>query len=280
MRLLHAMTTNHVEQLEPGQGCYAFFLNAQGRILADMNLLRFQDSFLIDTEPETRHSSYEHLDQYIIADDVTLEDITDETAQIGLEGPKSHEVLAAAGAPVPDAPWSHAAWGERVVVRTSTTGALGFAIIGPRQERGELVRLFEAAGAVCAGPDAARVVRIENGRPRYGEDFTDKHLPHETRLLHAVHFNKGCYIGQEIVERVRSRGGVRRFLVPLTINASEPPAPGTPIAGEGKPVGEITSAAWSPKAEKVVALGYVRLGELPTGAVLEVAGARAEITSK
>jgi folate-binding Fe-S cluster repair protein YgfZ len=103
-RLLHAMVTNHVEQLKPGQGCYAFFLNAQGRILGDMNLLCLEDSFLLETEPETRRSSYEHLDKYIIADDVTLDDVTDQTAELGIEGAKAAEVLAAAGAPVPEAP--------------------------------------------------------------------------------------------------------------------------------------------------------------------------------
>ncbi len=167
-----------------------------------------------------------------------------------------------------------------MVARLSTTGAPGFAIIGTRQDRDELVRLLESAGAVSAGPEDARVVRIENGRPRYGEDFTDKHLPQETQLLHGVHFNKGCYLGQEIVERIRSRGGVHRFLVRLAVDASEPPAPGTPIAAAGKAVGEITSAAWSPEAGKVVALGYVRLGEIAAGAALEAAGARVEITSR
>jgi len=278
-RLLHAMVTNHVEQLQPGEGCYAFFLNAQGRILGDMNLLRFEDFFLLETEPETRTKSYEHLDKYIIADDVTVEDATDETTELGIEGPKAADVLAAVSAPVPDKPWSHAAWGERVVARLSTTGTPGFAVIGPRREREELARMLEAAGAVPAGPEDARVVRIENGRPRYGEDITEKNLPQETGLLHAIHFNKGCYLGQEIVERIRSRGGVHRFLVRLAIEATEPPAAGTPVTTRGKVVGEITSAAWSPDAGKVLALGYVRLAEAPKGTVLEAAGASAAIVS-
>ena len=98
-RLLHAMTTNQVETLQPGEGCYAFFLSAQGRILADANLLCFEDHFLLDTEPETRTKVYEHLDRYIIADDVTLEDQTDRIATIAIEGPKAGAVLAELGAP-------------------------------------------------------------------------------------------------------------------------------------------------------------------------------------
>lgn len=279
-RLLHAMVTNHVEQLKPGQGCYALFLNAQGRILGDMNLLCFEDAFLLETEPETRRTSCEHLDKYIIADDVTLEDVTDETAEIGIEGPKAAEMLSAAGAPVPEAPWSHANWGERVVARVSITGAAGFAIVGSRGERDELVRLLESAGAVAANAEDASLVRLENGRPRYGEDFTEKHLPQETQLLHAIHFNKGCYLGQEIVERIRSRGGVHRFLVRLAIDAAEPPSPGTPIQAAGKVVGEITSAAWSPVKGNVVALGYVKLAEVPPGTAIDAAGSRVEITSR
>src|SRR5947199_9413916 len=87
VRLLHAMTTNHVQQLQPGQGCYAFFLNAQGRILGDVNILCFDDHLLLDTEPETRQKLYEHLDRYIIADDVTLADVTAELATTAVAGP-------------------------------------------------------------------------------------------------------------------------------------------------------------------------------------------------
>ena len=98
-RLLHAMTTNHIQQLTPGTGCYAFFLTAQGRILADVNVLCRHDSFLLDTEPETLQKLLEHLDEFIIADDVTLEDVTLKLATIAVEAPKSPDVLAAAGAP-------------------------------------------------------------------------------------------------------------------------------------------------------------------------------------
>src|SRR3989442_1196552 len=88
VRLLHAMTTNHIQRLEPGQGCYAFFLNAQGRILADANLFVLPDRILIDVEPELHESIYQHLDKFIIADDVTLEDATDELTALGVEGPR------------------------------------------------------------------------------------------------------------------------------------------------------------------------------------------------
>ena len=123
-RLLHAMTTNHVEQLKPGEGCYAFFLNAQGRILGDVNLLCFEDHFLLDTEPETRGKLFEHLDRYIIADDVTLKDETDRTATIAVEGPEAVAVLAKLGAPVPQASYATAAWGTSTGNARRRFGAL------------------------------------------------------------------------------------------------------------------------------------------------------------
>ncbi len=267
VRLLHALVTNHVEQLQPGEHCYAFFLNTQGRILADVNLLRLKDHLLLDTEPETREFVYSHLDKYIIADDVSLEDLSAHTAVLGVEGPKSAETMAAAG----ELP---------LAAHISATGATGFRIFAPRAEKEDLVRRLEAAGAVAASAEEARTVRLEFGRPRYGEDISDKYLPQETQLLHAVHFTKGCYLGQEIVERVRARGMVHRALMRLTIDAVEPPAPGTKITAGQKEVGEVTSAAFSPAAGKVLALGYLRPVEIGTGAPLAAGDHAVEIVAR
>ena len=111
-RLLHAMTTNHVQQMNAGDGLYTFFLDAQGHILADAFLLCFEDHFLIDTGAVTRHSLAGHLDRFIIADDVTLEDITDQTFCLAVEGPKAIEAAGEAGMPSPYQRGSHARWGD------------------------------------------------------------------------------------------------------------------------------------------------------------------------
>ena len=272
VRLLHAMCTSHIQQLQTGEGCYAFFLNPQGRILADALVLALPGALVIDTEPETRQSLYAHLDKYIIADDVTLEDTTAETVAMGIEGPAAEDVVSRLGAPIPSAPYSHQTWGERLVIRLSVTGQPGFSIVAPAAHREALVHAIEAAGAAPASGQDARVVRLELGHPRYGEDITDRYLPHETQMLGAVHFNKGCYIGQEIVERVRSRGGVHRFLAPLEVEGDDPPEACTVITADGKAVGEIASAAWSPARGRIVALGYLRLGEIPQDAALACAG--------
>src|SRR5882724_368062 len=128
VRLLHAMTTNHIQQLEPGQGCYAFFLSAQGRILADANVFVLPDRILLDVEPELRQKLYQHLDKFIIADDVTLEDASESLTAMGVEGPCATEELAAMGAPIPQAPYSHLEWNGRIVARVSATGEPGFRI--------------------------------------------------------------------------------------------------------------------------------------------------------
>ena len=254
-RLLHAMTTNQVQQLKPGEGCYAFFLNAQGRILADANLFCFEDHLLLDTEPETRQKLYEHLDRYIIADDVTLEDQTGQTATIAVEGPEAGRRLEELGADLPETAHSWTQWGGRVVARLDSTGAGGFFVIVPASEKaGLLVEI----GLPEATAEDARTARIEHGRPRYGEEITERYLIQETGQMQAVSFSKGCYLGQEIVERVRSRAQIHRTLRPLEIESLEVPPAGTKLKVGDADAAEIASAVFSPRLGKVVALAYVR----------------------
>jgi folate-binding protein YgfZ len=276
-RLLHAMTTNHVQQLTPGTGCYAFFLNAQGHIQADVNLLCLEDRFLLDTEPETRERVFRHLDKYIIADDVALEDVTESMASVAVEGPQTAAVLAAVGAPVPDAEYAHAQWNGAIIQRVSETGAPGFRIFVPVEAKADWIARLESAGAVYATPDEARTVRLEHGKPRYGEDIFDTTLPQETRQLHAVHFTKGCYLGQEIVERIRSRGHVNRLLVKLEVEGESPLARGTKVTAGAAEAGEVTSSAFSPGLGRVVALAYVRAQYASEATALDAGGRPATV---
>jgi folate-binding protein YgfZ len=275
-RLLHAMTTNHVQQLKPGEGCYAFFLNAQGRILADVNLFCFEDHFLLDTEPETRHKLFEHLDRYIIADDVTLTDETDRLATIAIEGPKAAEVLVKLGAPAPETLYATTAWGASAVARVDSTGSGGFFIFTPEKSR--VIELLESAGAIAATPEEAGIVRIEHGRPRYGEEITERFLVQETGQLQAVHFSKGCYLGQEIVERVRSRAQIHRILRRVEIDSTQVPPVGTKLMRADADAGEIVSAVYSPGLGKVVAMAYMRTPNSEPGTELALAGAPARVT--
>lgn len=226
-RLLHAMCTNNVQAMQPGDALYAFFLNAQGRILADAWILRRDDHYLLDTEPATRHSLLEHLDKFIIADDVTLEDVSDAFRVVSIETPGGRDFSAVGFA---DAHRHYLAPGEPPptdLPRASTADA--------------------------------EIVRLENGLPRYGADISEKVLVQETLRMHAVSFSKGCYLGQEIVERVRARGAVHKHLTSLLVESDRPPAEGTEILSDGAKAGWITSAVFSPAWGKVVALGYLNV---------------------
>ncbi|HEY7333849.1 MAG TPA: glycine cleavage T C-terminal barrel domain-containing protein [Bryobacteraceae bacterium] len=276
-RLLHAMSTNRVQELQPGDGCYTFFLNAQGRILCDANLFCFGDYLLLDVEPETRTNLYEHLDRYIIADDVALEDQTESLATVGVEGPEASLVLKRLGAPLPEIPYRWTAWGGRIVAAADSTGAGGFRVFLPASEKADLLAELAAVGALEANPQDARIVRIEHGRPRYGEEITERYLVQETGQMHAVNFNKGCYLGQEIVERVRSRAQIHRVLMRLQIDANEPPSPGVKLKAGDADAAEIASAVFSPALGKVVALAYVRTQYAEAGAKLSLDSASAEV---
>jgi folate-binding protein YgfZ len=261
-RLLHAMTTNQVEGLKPGEGCYAFFLSAQGRILADANVLCLEDHFLLDTEHEMRIKVYEHLDRYIIADDVSLEDQTSQIATIAIEGPRAAAGLAELGAPQPAQPYSIESWKFGSVARIDTTGRGGFFLLIPIENKDALTAQLTKGGFPAATAEDARTVRIESGRPRYGEEITERYLVQETGQLQAVSFGKGCYLGQEIVERVRSRAQIHRVLRRLEIDTDDPPASGTKLKSGDAEAAEIASAVSS---AVVCAPGTVFTGASFTG---------------
>jgi aminomethyltransferase len=279
-RLLHAMCTNDVKNLAESAGLYAFFLTDKGRILADSYIYRLGEVFLLDTEPEAAGSLRDHLDRYIIADDVTLEEETAALAAIGIEGPTSHNAAADLGLPVPVQPCATESWQNGFVAHVSSTGAPGLRVFLPMTEKAALLDRLKAANIPEANAAEARVVRLEQGTPRFGEDITPRYLAQETQVAHAVHSNKGCYLGQEIVERVRAQGQVHRLLSAVRIASSHPPDPGAKLVADGQPVAEITSAAYSPAFGEVVAMAYVRREALLNKPALVVAGSSPEIAAR
>jgi len=251
-RLLHAMLTNDVKGLAPGEGNYHFLLNAQGRIQADLNLWVLDDWILLDCEPGLTSRIYETLDHYIIADDVQLEDVTSKLATVAVEGPQAADVGEAPGA---------------IRARISATGQPGVWFFVDPERQAELF-----PGVVAATAEEARVVRVENGVPQYGEDFGDTTLAQETQQTRALHFTKGCYLGQEIVERIRSRGQVHRLLVRVAVEGTEPPASGTPVLAGGQEAGRLTSPVYSPRFASSLGLAIVRREFAAPGTVVEVGG--------
>lgn len=250
-RLLHAMSSNHINNLKDGEGLYTFFLNAQGRIQTDAHVLKSGEVFLIDTEAATHAALYAHIDKFIIADDVTLEDLADSHYEIAVEGPTAAAAVAALGYPVPAEPYGIIAHEGGYIVRINETGLDGVRLILPAGTKASLGDIPEA------DEDAWETVRLEQGKPRFGVEILDKHLIQETRMMHGVHFSKGCYLGQEIVERVRARGAVHKGLASVTIGTAQLKDTDTELCGGGAQAGQILNARFSPAEGKFVGIAML-----------------------
>ena len=273
VRWLNGMVTNFVGNLSENTGCYAFILNAQGRIQGDLDIYRRADSLWLETDAGQMDALTAFLDHYIIMDDVTLEPQPQWTA-LGLAGPGAAASLAEAGLPVPPSPLhlSETTWRGHSVVVTAAHGPLvqRFEIWVERECVFEVWNALQQAGGLPCGVEAIESLRVLEGTPAYSVDITAKDLPQETNQMRALHFNKGCYLGQEIVERIHSRGNVHRTLTGFVL-ADGTPTPGTSLLAEGKPVGEITSIARAMVpgiGERVVALGNIRREALERKCVL------------
>ena len=236
-RLLHAMTTNHIQQMAPGDWCYAFFLNAQGRILADANVLCREGEFWLDVEPGRREYLCEHLDKYIIADDATVEDVSGRYAMLGLEGPGA----AALGV-----------GGFREGI--TAAGGAGGRVYVEEGGREALVARWTSLGVAAADVEAVNTVRLENARPKYGVDVKETNLVQETKLMHAVSFAKGCYTGQEIVARTHHLGRVKRRTMRFILSPGETPAPLAPLLLDGAKVAEVLMTAARPERVELLAV--------------------------
>lgn len=253
IRLLHALATNPIEGLEAGQQTGTFLLTPQGRIVARCRVYLDADSLLLESEAASRQRLLDYLDQYIIMDDVTITDETDSTVAFAVEGP----------APPADD------FGK--TYPSALTGLPGYWIEAPRTDADELRARLTAAGIAKAEETDWETVQVENRIPVHGKDYGEANIPHETQLLDLVSFNKGCYVGQEIVERVNSQGQVNRLLTPVEVETSEIPETAELRLGD-RVVGELTSAVVSPQTGKVVGFAVVRREALAAGAELAVDG--------
>lgn len=240
-RLLHAISSNDIEGLSPGQGTYAFFLNAQGKIQADSYIFVDDDCVEIDCEPTTAEALRQHIEGYIIMDDVVLETVSSETARLGIAGPDAPGIVRAIGLPTPTGRLRFLRNGTTCVRRALVAGSDGFWIEVPAPEGPDMTCKLRSAGALHATAQECEATRVLMGVPRFGADFGPANIPHETQQFCAVSFTKGCYTGQEIVERVRSLGRVRRLLVGIELDSKSTP-PETLVRHQGSAVGEMTSA--------------------------------------
>jgi folate-binding protein YgfZ len=271
---LQGMLSNDVARLAAGQGCPALLLTEQGKVVADPLVLAVDDALMLDARATAIDAMVTALSRYIVADDVELAP-ADDTHAVGVFGPGASQALARIDVtPLPEVDYAHteathAATSMRVV-RVPRPGAGGFLCFVPRAVAHEWWTFALRAGVPSAGWTALESLRIESGVPAYGVDVSTDTIALEAPLDGAISFGKGCYLGQEVIERVTARGHVNRKLVGLTIDGANVPAAATAIAAGGKEIGRITSAAWSWRLGRPVALGYVRREHIAPGTRLEL----------
>jgi folate-binding protein YgfZ len=277
---LQGMLSNDVRGLVPGQGCLAAFLTIQGRVVATPRVYVRADDVVLDVEPETAARLQGGLLAHVVADEVEIEDVTAGMATLAVQGPNSDAVLAAAtgSPPVFARELDHrmcAVGGHEVTVaRVREMGELGFELFVQATAAGEVWRLLLESGGVLGlrpvGGTAAEICRVEAGRPRDGVDMDPSRLLLEVGLDVAISSTKGCYIGQEVIERGTARGQVNRKLVGLRVLDETVPVPGARVEATGREVGVVTSAVRSPALGRPVAMAYIRREHLAPGTRLTV----------
>ncbi|HWZ45706.1 MAG TPA: hypothetical protein VNW97_19680 [Candidatus Saccharimonadales bacterium] len=278
LRWLNGMVTNAIKDLALNRGNYNFLLNAQGRILADMYVYNRGEYLLLDTDRSQCEGVLKTLEYFIIMDDVELGDSSETIGAMGLSGAHAAKTLAAAG--------MDAAGMDALEVRDLVVEGMGVSVVRGPREKPEWYEIWASAeslpalwerlqghGAQPAGARAVEQWRILHGIPRYGKDIREKDLPQETEQTQALNFSKGCYIGQEIVERIRSRGQVHRKFTGFEFQNGMP-EPGK-VEAEGRVVAEITSVA--EVAGRGIGLGYVRRETGLPGSAIDLNGKAATV---
>lgn len=278
VRFLDGMLTNDVAALRPGESCYALLLDRKGHIQSDLFAIALEQEILLDTAAGRGSLVTAALAKFVIADQVEIENRSVDWGQLAVEGPGAARALEQLGAPRPPR-------GRVELVRRGDAtlcwwggGELtpeGFRVLGPRAA---LARLLDGARLPELSPAAVEAIRIEAFIPALGSDVGERSFPQEARLDGvAVSTTKGCFLGQEIVTRIRSRGALRRLLVQL--RAERPLAVGAPLEAEGRRVGEVTSAAALPDPDGGgVALGLVRAERAAPGTSLRAGGVAARVS--
>src|SRR3954452_13433997 len=284
VRWLNGMVTNNIRDLAQDHGAYAFLLNPQGRILSDLYAYKRGESIIVETDCSQVENILATFDHYIIMDDVEVKDISGEITALGITGPKSEEVLQAAGITLPqlaELQMQLIAWQETdcPLVRSDEKQFPAYEMWLPSAHVKKLWDALVQAGATPVGFEGLEMQRIMSGIPRFGTDIRERDLPQETEQVRALNFNKGCYVGQEIVERIRSRGAVHRKFTGFL--ADGPVAPASKVIVAEKEVGEITSATSVRIAggEHHLALGYIRREAGAPGREVLIGGIRAAVVS-
>jgi folate-binding protein YgfZ len=273
---LQGMLSNDVKALTPGQGCAAAFLDAHGKVMALLRVYALADRLLLELPPRLTEKTLQLLDKYLISEKVSFEPMDEAYAVLSLQGPRAHALLEGlAGMPVAADPHAHAEMilggiKARVIQRSEFGPLPGFFLWVAPDDSPALTRSLLEAGAVPVNDEAAEVLRVEGGELIFGVDVDETVLLPELRREDLISYTKGCYIGQELVARVKYRGHVNRALAGLRLEGETVPPPGAPVMADGKEIGRVTSSTRSLALGLPIALGYLRREHLEPGTQVTV----------
>lgn len=283
-KFLNGQVTNNLKDLPPGRGCYAALITARGKMQSDLNIYILENEILLDFEPGLSLAIAQRLEKYVIAEDVQIVDVAPLYGLLTLQGPKAAEALQRLGLDltIPAEPFQFStsrtdSLGEIYIMNQPRTGRAGFDLFVPTASLAAVAdKLVAAARETGGGPvgwEALEMARLEAGIPRFGVDIDETNLPPEAGLDdRAISYNKGCYIGQEIIARIRTYGQVAKSLRGLRLESigGTLPQKGEKLFLDGKDAGYVTSAAVSPSLGFPIALGYVRRQANQVGARLQI----------
>jgi folate-binding protein YgfZ len=296
---LQGLLSNDIAALVEGSGCYATYLTAQGRMIADMRVFDTGRGLLVDLDGTLADPIAARWSQFVFSEDVQISNESGSTAEIGVYGPASAHVVAAAIAAARDGAavgeieetlralpvYGNRTWDVRGmpvnVLASDEVGVDGFDLVIPAGMKDDVVALLQRSGGVSAGPPAAEVTRIEGGRPLFRVDMNEDTIPLEAGIEdRAISLTKGCYVGQEVIIRVlhRGHGRVAKKLVGIAFDSGAPlPSAGDKIFAADREIGSMTSAVDSLALGRPIGLGYVHRDFVQPGTSVQVAGNTATI---
>jgi folate-binding protein YgfZ len=285
LTFLNGFCTNDIKSLAVGGGCEAFVTNVKGKVLGHVFVFRTDQSLVLDGAAGQAERIIPHLNRYIIREDVELCESARETGEWLLGGEAAPALLdQLTDGEIPALLLSHTTCrlgGVPVgIYRAPLLTEPAFLISCPRPDASQIRDALLAAGAVECGADALEIRRVEAGFPSYGRDIDEDNLPQEVnRDAQAISFTKGCYLGQETVARLDSRGHVNRMLCGLRWELQQVPVAGEALVVNGQVVGRITSSVWSPRVEAPLTLAYVRREYAAVGSRMETELGIAEVVA-
>lgn len=268
VKFLQGMVTNDMNKLEEGKGLYAVLLTPKGRMISDMKLYRESESILLDLEPGLNEKVRDLLVKYRLSYKANIEDVTESLCLLSIHGPNSRSLIQKtlngeiAELNEYEFLTKEINGFQTMIARANRTGEEGYDVFvsteGVKTVWESLAENRKEFGLRAVGLDAMEILRIEAAIPRYGIDMDENTIPLEAGLEHAISYEKGCYVGQEVIARIKWRGHVNWCLAGFEIEGEEPPAKGDKIRQGEREIGYITSSTFSPALKKIIALGFIR----------------------